>query len=83
MAGVQVRDQRRGATRGTVGALQDLPFRLLVALLERPGDVVTHAEVITLLWVYRSVPTIDGCDLLALTGLQPSPFNLQPSAIYS
>src|SRR5215510_12585392 len=35
---------------GTVVPLQDLPFRLLVALLERSGDVVTRAELTALLW---------------------------------
>jgi DNA-binding winged helix-turn-helix (wHTH) protein/TolB-like protein len=45
-------DARAGELRrdGTVIPLQDLPFRLLVALLERPGDVVTRAELTTLLW---------------------------------
>src|SRR5215467_3742189 len=45
-------DARAGELRrdGRVVPLQDLPFRLLVALLERPGDVVTRAELTTLLW---------------------------------
>src|SRR5215470_14989426 len=45
-------DARAGELRrdGMVVPLQDLPFRLLVALLERPGDVVTRAELTTLLW---------------------------------
>jgi DNA-binding winged helix-turn-helix (wHTH) protein/TolB-like protein len=30
--------------------LQDLPFRLLVALLERPGEVVTRVELAERLW---------------------------------
>ncbi len=30
--------------------VQDLPFRLLVALLERPGDIVTRAELTQRLW---------------------------------
>jgi len=30
--------------------LQDLPFRLLTALLERPGEVVTRAELTDRLW---------------------------------
>lgn len=30
--------------------LQDLPFRLLLALLARPGDVVTRAELTASLW---------------------------------
>src|SRR5436190_19228260 len=30
--------------------IQDLPFRLLVALLERPGEVVTRAELAARLW---------------------------------
>jgi len=30
--------------------LQDLPFRLLAALLERPGEVLTRAELSTRLW---------------------------------
>jgi TolB-like protein len=30
--------------------IQDLPFRLLAALLERPGEVLTRAELSTRLW---------------------------------
>src|SRR6185295_6999832 len=30
--------------------IQDLPFRLLSALLERPGDLVTRAELVQRLW---------------------------------
>jgi DNA-binding winged helix-turn-helix (wHTH) protein/TolB-like protein len=30
--------------------IQDLPFRLLTALLERPGDLVTRAELVQRLW---------------------------------
>ncbi len=30
--------------------IQDLPFRLLAALVERPGEVVTRAELTTRLW---------------------------------
>src|SRR5215471_9554457 len=45
-------DARAGELRrdGTVVPLQDLPFRLLVALLERPRDVVSRAELTTRLW---------------------------------
>jgi DNA-binding winged helix-turn-helix (wHTH) protein/TolB-like protein len=35
---------------GGVVALQDLPFRLLVALLERPGQLATRAELTERLW---------------------------------
>jgi len=38
---------RRG---GDLVPIQDLPFRLLAALLERPGEVVTRAELTTRLW---------------------------------
>ena len=38
---------RRG---GDLIPIQDLPFRLLTALLERPGDVVTRAELTAKLW---------------------------------
>jgi DNA-binding winged helix-turn-helix (wHTH) protein/TolB-like protein len=31
-------------------ALQDLPFRLLAALVERPGEVVSRADLATRLW---------------------------------
>jgi len=31
-------------------AIQDLPFRLLAALLERPGEVVTRADLTVRLW---------------------------------
>jgi DNA-binding winged helix-turn-helix (wHTH) protein/TolB-like protein len=45
-------DTRAGELRrdGTVVPLQDLPFRLLTALLERPGEVVTRAELTARLW---------------------------------
>jgi DNA-binding winged helix-turn-helix (wHTH) protein/TolB-like protein len=35
---------------GVLVALQDLPFRLLVALLERPGQLATRAELTERLW---------------------------------
>src|SRR5262249_32701296 len=35
---------------GAAVAIQDLPFRLLAALLERPGEVVTRAELTARLW---------------------------------
>jgi DNA-binding winged helix-turn-helix (wHTH) protein/TolB-like protein len=35
---------------GSIVPLQDLPFRLLTALLERPGEVVTRSELISRLW---------------------------------
>jgi DNA-binding winged helix-turn-helix (wHTH) protein len=35
---------------GALVPLQDLPFRLLAALLERPGELVTRAELTTRLW---------------------------------
>jgi DNA-binding winged helix-turn-helix (wHTH) protein/TolB-like protein len=38
---------RRG---GTAVPIQDLPFRLLAVLLERPGEVVTRAELTERLW---------------------------------
>ena len=38
---------RRG---GAQVPIQDLPFRLLAALLERPGEVLTRAELSTRLW---------------------------------
>ena len=45
-------DPRAGELRrdGTIVPLQDLPFRLLTALLERPGEVVTRAELTDRLW---------------------------------
>jgi DNA-binding winged helix-turn-helix (wHTH) protein/TolB-like protein len=45
-------DNRAGELRrdGTVVPLQDLPFRLLTALLEHPNDVVTRAELAARLW---------------------------------
>jgi len=45
-------DTRAGELRrdGTVVPLQDLPFRLLSALLEHPGEVVTRAELTARLW---------------------------------
>ena len=38
---------RRG---GELIPIQDLPFRLLTALLERPGEVVSRGELTTTLW---------------------------------
>ena len=38
------------AATASVIPLQDLPFRLLTALLERPGEVVTRAELTERLW---------------------------------
>lgn len=35
---------------GTIVPLQDLPFRLLLALLERPAELVTRAELAATLW---------------------------------
>ena len=35
---------------GTPVPIQDLPFRLLAALLERPGELVTRAELTARLW---------------------------------
>jgi DNA-binding winged helix-turn-helix (wHTH) protein/TolB-like protein len=35
---------------GAVIPVQDLPFRLLTALLERPGEVITRAELTERLW---------------------------------
>jgi DNA-binding winged helix-turn-helix (wHTH) protein/TolB-like protein len=35
---------------GALVPVQDLPFRLLAALLERPGEVMTRAELSTRLW---------------------------------
>src|SRR6185295_6055182 len=35
---------------GAQVAIQDLPFRLLAALLVRPGEVVTRAELSATLW---------------------------------
>jgi DNA-binding winged helix-turn-helix (wHTH) protein/TolB-like protein len=35
---------------GVLFSIQDLPFRLLTALLERPGEVVSRGELTTALW---------------------------------
>jgi DNA-binding winged helix-turn-helix (wHTH) protein/TolB-like protein len=45
-------DERAGVLRraGTRVKLQDLPFRLLVVLLRRPGEVVTREELRAELW---------------------------------
>jgi DNA-binding winged helix-turn-helix (wHTH) protein/TolB-like protein len=45
-------DLKTGTLRkdGAVVPLQDLPFRLLAALLERPGELVTRAELSERLW---------------------------------
>lgn len=36
--------------RGIAVPIQDLPFRLLAALIERPGEVITRAELTAQLW---------------------------------
>lgn len=45
-------DVRAGELRraGQRVRIQDLPFRLLAALLERPGELVTRAELVQRLW---------------------------------
>jgi DNA-binding winged helix-turn-helix (wHTH) protein/TolB-like protein len=45
-------DVRAGALwrNGERVRIQDLPFRLLTALLERPGELVTRAELVQRLW---------------------------------
>jgi DNA-binding winged helix-turn-helix (wHTH) protein/TolB-like protein len=45
-------DLASGELRRAGGAvpIQDLPFRLLAALLERPGELVTRAELTSRLW---------------------------------
>jgi DNA-binding winged helix-turn-helix (wHTH) protein/TolB-like protein len=45
-------DLRAGALwrKGDRVRIQDLPFRLLTALLERPGELVTRAELVQRLW---------------------------------
>src|SRR5262249_5269634 len=35
---------------GVLVPVQDLPFRLLMALIERPGEVVTRADLTNKLW---------------------------------
>src|ERR1700675_2780229 len=40
----------RLARNGTSVKLQDLPYRLLVMLVERPGEIVTREEVRQRLW---------------------------------
>src|SRR5437879_12794787 len=52
-------DIKAGTLRreGALVPLQDLPFRLLAALLERPGELVTRAELSERLW--RSETFVD------------------------
>ena len=40
----------RLARNGATVKLQDLPYRLLVMLVERPGEIVTREEVRQRLW---------------------------------
>ena len=46
-ADVATGELRRG---GTLVPIQDLPFRLLAALLERPGELVMRGELAARLW---------------------------------
>ncbi len=51
---------RRLSKRGRWIKLQDLPFRLLIALLEQPGAVMSHEELRTRLWGETAVEVDEG-----------------------
>lgn len=50
--------------------LQDQPFKVLVALLERPGQVVTREELRQLIWLEESFGDFDHAINLAMTKLR-------------
>jgi TolB-like protein/DNA-binding winged helix-turn-helix (wHTH) protein/Tfp pilus assembly protein PilF len=52
--------------------LQDQPFKVLVALLERPGQVVTREELRQLIWPEQSVGDFDHAINLAITKIRSS-----------
>ncbi|MGB7333904.1 MAG: tetratricopeptide repeat protein [Terriglobales bacterium] len=49
------------ARNGTRVKVQDLPYRLLVMLLERPGEIVTREEVRQRLWPENTFVEFDTC----------------------
>ena len=50
--------------------LQDQPFRVLAALLERPGQIVTREELRQLIWPEKSFGDFDHAINLAITKLR-------------
>src|ERR1700733_12931754 len=50
--------------------VQDQPFRVLAALLERPGQIVTREELRQLIWPEKSFGDFDHAINLALTKLR-------------
>jgi Tol biopolymer transport system component/DNA-binding winged helix-turn-helix (wHTH) protein len=50
--------------------LQDQPFRVLTALLERPGEIVTREELRQLIWPEKSFGDFDHAINLAITKLR-------------
>jgi len=55
---------------GTRIKLQELPFRVLKALLDRPGQVVTREELRTLIWPNETVGDFDHAVNIAITKLR-------------
>ena len=58
--GVFELDRRSGELRksGSKISLQEQPFKLLTALLEHPGEVITRDELRGLIWREESLSTI-------------------------
>jgi TolB-like protein/DNA-binding winged helix-turn-helix (wHTH) protein len=57
---------------GTRIKLQDQPFKVLVALLQRPGQVVTREELRQLIWPHESIGDFDHAINLAIGKLRSS-----------
>jgi len=60
---------RKGGTRIR---LQDQPFKVLVALVQRPGQLVTREELRELIWPKESFGDFDHAINLAVTKLRGS-----------
>jgi len=52
--------------------LQDQPFKVLVALLQRPGEIVTREELRRLIWAQENIGDFDHAINLAIAKLRSS-----------
>jgi Tol biopolymer transport system component/DNA-binding winged helix-turn-helix (wHTH) protein len=66
---LQTGELRKGGTRVR---LQDQPFKVLVALVQRPGQLVTREELRRLIWPEHSFGDFDHAINLAVTKLRGS-----------
>ena len=52
--------------------LQDQPFKVLFALLQRPGEIVTREELRRLIWAQENIGDFDHAINLAIAKLRSS-----------